>query len=228
METTLIESLVRIRNSTALLGPSSRGAARLLRERIAAAPKRVVVGAGLAALVAGIGGNALLLQTGRHAPPLIDAAPRDSPPAPAAVEPVAAHAPPALVSAPAAAPAAERPAAGDLRAARAPAPDTTSSVAPVAQDGPRAAAAAASDGARASDPIGALLRGKPVDTESRLVRAAQVALAKLGYAVKIDGAEDSATRRALRRFEHQHGFASTTEISPELVRRLNAAARAGG
>jgi peptidoglycan hydrolase-like protein with peptidoglycan-binding domain len=78
------------------------------------------------------------------------------------------------------------------------------------------------------DPIGALLRGKPVeDKEARLVHAAQAALAKLGYAVKIDGAEDGATRRALRHFEHQHGLAATTDISPELVKRLTAAARAG-
>jgi peptidoglycan hydrolase-like protein with peptidoglycan-binding domain len=66
-------------------------------------------------------------------------------------------------------------------------------------------------------------RGKPHD-RSRLVHTAQIALAKLGYAVKPDGAEDGATRRALRHFERAHGLAPTTNISPELVKQLAAAA----
>jgi len=74
------------------------------------------------------------------------------------------------------------------------------------------------------DQIGALLRDKPVDDGSHLVRAAQIALAKLGYAVKPDGAEDGATRRALRHFERAHGLSPTTKISPELVKQLTAAA----
>jgi peptidoglycan hydrolase-like protein with peptidoglycan-binding domain len=68
------------------------------------------------------------------------------------------------------------------------------------------------------------LRDRPVDGGSRLVRAAQIALAKLGYAVKSTGAEDGATRRALRHFERTHGLAPTTEISSEIVKQLVAAA----
>jgi peptidoglycan hydrolase-like protein with peptidoglycan-binding domain len=67
------------------------------------------------------------------------------------------------------------------------------------------------------------LRGKP-DDGSPLVRAAQIALAKLGYAVKSDGVEDGATRRALRHFERAHGLTPATKISSELVKQLTAAA----
>ena len=74
------------------------------------------------------------------------------------------------------------------------------------------------------DQIGALLRDNPGDGGSHIVRTAQIALAKLGYAVKSTGAEDGATRRALRHFERAHGLAPTTEISPELVKQLMAAA----
>jgi peptidoglycan hydrolase-like protein with peptidoglycan-binding domain len=81
--------------------------------------------------------------------------------------------------------------------------------------------------ARVPDQIGDLLRGKPIGDGSRLVRSAQIALAKLGYPVKADGAEDGATRRALRDFERAHGMALTAEINPDLVKQLNAAAKAG-
>jgi peptidoglycan hydrolase-like protein with peptidoglycan-binding domain len=79
----------------------------------------------------------------------------------------------------------------------------------------------------ADDQIGALLRGEPVDEGSHLVRAAQIALSKLGYPVKPDGAEDGATRRAVLDFENAHGLAPSAEISPELVKRLTAAAGPG-
>jgi hypothetical protein len=79
----------------------------------------------------------------------------------------------------------------------------------------------------ASDKIGDLLSGKPLRNESHLIHAAQTALAKLGYAVKADGAEDGDTRRALRDFERAHDLAPTTEISPEVVNQLVAAVRAG-
>ncbi len=241
----MIEALTRIRNSAPLLGPAGRGTARLLRERIVAAPRWIYLGAGLAALVGGIGGNALLMQVGRHPGPLFGPATPDplpvsanAAPASAAVEPVAPHAPPTLVSAPNTAPAAAPPAAGRSRATQTPSPDTTSAIAPAAQDKERLSPAPSAprgpdpgerqSGARAPDEIGALLRGKPVDDGSRLIRAARIALAKLGYAVKPDGAEDGATRRALRHFERAHGLAPTTEISSELVKQLTAAARAGG
>ena len=59
------------------------------------------------------------------------------------------------------------------------------------------------------DQIGDLLRRKPVVEDSRLISTAQGALAKLGYPVKVDGAEDGATRRALRDFERAHGLPLT-------------------
>ena len=197
--------------------------ARLIVQRVKAAP-RVALGAVLAAIVAGIGGNALLMQAGRHPAPLFAPAAQSSA---AAVEPVAPHAPPVANPAPKTAQAVTpQPSA----------PATTASIEPAAKvDRPASAPspAPAAPGrvekrpaAPDSDPIGAILRGKPVDDGSHLVRAAQVALAKLGYPVKPGGAEDRATRRALRHFQHAHGLPETAEISPELVKRLNAASRA--
>ena len=132
----------------ALLLQASRGAARLIAARVTASP-RVAFGAALAALVAGIGGNALLFQAGREAPP----------PAPAAqnakgtVEPVAAHASPPATAAPAA-------------------PATTASLGPAPGDRPQAAAPAAGGpkatrrhaaAPRQPDLIGAFLDGMTVD-----------------------------------------------------------------
>jgi Putative peptidoglycan binding domain len=223
----LFEALMRIRETASLLGPAARGAVRLLMEIALATPRRVYISAGVAALVTGIGANALLLQIGRHPAPLLASVAYDPLPASASttapagtVEPVAPHAP--LTQASAAAP----PAGGVSRATQASAPDTTSSIAPAAQD--KQHQSSAPNGERRSaalgpDQIGALLRGKP-DDGSRLVRAAQIALAKLGYAVKSDGVEDSATRRALRHFERAHNLTPTTEISSELVKQLTAAA----
>ena len=61
--------------------------------------------------------------------------------------------------------------------------------------------------------------------DSRLVLAAQEALQKIGYAVKIDGVEGAATQQALRDFESAHGLSLTTEITPRLVKQLASAAR---
>ena len=240
-KTRLFATLTRIRETASLLGPAGRGAARLMMERALATPRRVYIGAGAAALVAGIGANALLMQNGRHATPLLAQAAHDPAPASAStaasagsVEPVAAQSSPTPVSAPGTVAAAQPPAASASPAIQASAPDTTASIAPQAQEKPHQSSAppALESGRRtaavAPDQIGALLRGKSVDDNSRLVRAAQIALLKLGYAVKPDGAEDGATRRALRHFERAHGLARTTEISAELVKQLTAAARPKG
>jgi peptidoglycan hydrolase-like protein with peptidoglycan-binding domain len=61
-----------------------------------------------------------------------------------------------------------------------------------------------------------------------LTLAAQTALAKLGYSVKPDGKEGSATEQALREFERAHGLPPATEITERLVKQLTAAARTGG
>ncbi len=78
---------------------------------------------------------------------------------------------------------------------------------------------------RAADAIGDLLRGEAPADSSRLVVAAQSALAKLGYSVKADGAQGAATDQALREFEKAHGLPISTEITPRLVKQLNSAAR---
>jgi len=232
----LYDALTRIRSHADLLAPAGRGAARLLVDRIKAAPRRVYLGAALSALVVGIGANALLLQIGRPPAPLFaPAAQDDALLVPSAAGPAAA----VEAAAPHASPAAPSPdsAAATVAAARPlpAAPETTSSIGEAAQDKhspPSGSAAVGADhsesraAARVPDQIGALLRGKPIGDGSRLVRSAQIALAKLGYPVKADGAEDGATRRALRDFERAHGLALTTEINPDLVKQLNAATRA--
>jgi hypothetical protein len=209
---------------------------RLLIDRIQAAPKQVYFGAALSALVVGIGANALLLQIGRRPPPLFVPAAQDAPPMPTGAAPTNAIEAAALHASPAP-PSPDNAAAivGAARSLPAPAPDTTSSIGKAAQDkqSPRSLSAAVGADhsergavARAPDQIGDLLRGKPIDDGSHLVRTAQIALAKLGYPVKANGAEDGATRRALRDFERAHGLALTTELNPDLVKQLNAATKA--
>ena len=219
-EQRLIEALARIRDRTLLI-QAGRGAARLIIERAMAAP-RIVLGAAVVALVAGIGGNALLMQAARDPAPTSALSAQKTA---ALVEPVAARAPPA------AQPAAS---AAKTAASQASAPATTASIGPAAEvDRPAAPqpTPAASNrvekrsSSRPRDEIAALLRGASVDDGSRLVREAQVALAKLGYPVKVGGAEDGATRRALRHFQRAHGLPETAEISPELVKQLVAAAK---
>ena len=131
---------MRIRDTASLLGPAARGAMRLLMESALATPRRIYIGAGVAALVAGIGANALLLQIGRHPAPLL-AATHDPLPASAhtaapagTVEPVAPHVSPTPISDYSTASAAALPAAGESRATQASAPDITSSIEPAAQD----------------------------------------------------------------------------------------------
>jgi hypothetical protein len=74
---------MRIRD---LLGPAARGAVRLLMESAWATPRRIYIGAGVAALVAGIGANALLVQIGGHPAPLL--APVTHDPLPASERPL--------------------------------------------------------------------------------------------------------------------------------------------
>ncbi len=208
----MIEALARIRND-AILSRPARKAARsrniLLRaaDRVRSLPPRLLVGAVLSALLAGIGVNALVLQRERHPAPLFHPAPQKvAAPAPAAPAP-AAPAPPPPPAAAAASPR-EAPPAVD-----APSP-------PPARPSPTDAAAP-----RANDGIGAFLRGDAPADDSHLIFAAQTALAKLGYPVKADGAQGSATDQALREFERAHGLPITTEITPRLVKQLNSAAR---
>ena len=128
---------MRIRNTASLLGPAARGAVRLLMEIALATPKRIYVSAGLAALVAGIGANALLLQIGGHPAPVtygpLPASTHTVEPA-GTLEPVAPHVSATPISDYSIMSAAALPAAGESRTTQASAPDTTSSIEPAAQD----------------------------------------------------------------------------------------------
>ena len=240
----LFEALTRIRNTGSLLRPAGVGVGRLLMERLMAAPRRITVGAGVAPLVAGISANGVLMQIGRHPEPLFAPATHDplsasanAPPPGTTVETVAPQASPAPASATSTASAAAPAAAGQSRATQASAPDTTSSIGPATQENHHPSSApTAPEGldrgerrpaARAPDPIGALLRGKPVDDIASGARRPDRAL-EARICGQADGAEDVATRRALRHFVRAHGLAPTTEISSELVKQLTAAAGPGG
>jgi hypothetical protein len=200
------EALARIRNDSVLSRPaagskSSRGAARTVVQRLMGLPARVYVAGAVSVLLAGIGVNALVLQSERHPAPLFAPAPsRIAAPLPSPT-PLPPASPPELsreMSAPAAAPAAQ------------------------ARPEPVAAPPA-----RAPDQIGNLLRGGAQGDDSHLILAAQNALVKLGYAVKADGNDGAATHQALREFEKAHGLPLSTEITPRLVKQLSAAARSG-
>jgi hypothetical protein len=190
-----------------LRGPVQRSAHEALTRGIAGRVKlahlRYYLGAAMFAALVGIGVNALLLQRERHPAPLFGyAAPK---------LPSATPAPPP--------PPPQKPASTE---------DTASPAQPSATLPPARPAESAGSSSSASDPIAELLAGEPHGDATRLTLAAQTALAKLGYPVKPDGKEGSATEQALREFERAHGLPSATEITERLVKQLNAAARAGG
>ncbi|HTR14309.1 MAG TPA: peptidoglycan-binding domain-containing protein [Roseiarcus sp.] len=176
---------------------------------MARVPKRVYIVAGVSAVIVGIAVNALTLQRGRHPAPLFAPAHEPTRPAPAAVPP------PAHPHAAAAVPASPPPA---------PVSATPEKVAPLASVSPRESAAPASH----ADPIAELLRGEAPSEEPHLVLAAQNALIKLGYSLKADGHAGAATQQALREFERSHKIPPSTEITPRLVKQLNAAAQSSG
>jgi len=202
----MIEALARIRNDSVLSRPgkaSARGRSmlQLAAERARGLSPRFYVAAVLSALLVGIGVNALVLQRERHPAPLFAAPPQKSA-APAQVAPLP---PPPFAS-----------------AAR------ETAAAPPSPAAARPAAGEAASPQRATDAIGDLIRdgGEAPADDPRLVKDAQTALAKLGYPVKADGALGAATDQALREFERAHKLPLSTEITPHLVRQLNAAARA--
>jgi hypothetical protein len=201
-------ALARIKNNLGQLrGPVQHSAHEALTRRIAGRVKlarlRYYLGAALFAALVGIGVNALLLQRERHPAPLFGYA---APKLPSAT-PAPAPPPPQK-------------------------PVSTEDNAPPAQSSaalpPARPAESAGSSSPASDPIAELLAGEPHGDASRLTLAAQTALAKLGYPVKPDGKEGSATWQALREFERAHGLPPATEITERLVKQLTAAARAGG
>jgi hypothetical protein len=201
-------ALARMKDNLGQLrGPVQRSAHEALTRSIAGRVKlahlRYYLGAALFAALVGIGVNALLLQRERHPAPLFGyAAPQVPSAAPAPAPP-----PP------------QKPASTEDNAP----PAQPSVVLP-----PARTAESAGSSPSGSDPIAELLAGEPHGDSSRLTLAAQTALAKLGYPVKPDGKEGSATEQALREFERAHGLPPATEITERLVKQLTAAARAGG
>src|SRR5271166_1102921 len=207
------EALARVRNdSVASRRPADEGAALRLLTSVSAAmarvPKRVYLGAAVSAVIVGIAVNALTLQRGRHPAPLFARAHEPARPA-AAVPPVHPH---AAAEVPAVPPPAPLSAAPEKAAP------------PLPPVSPRESAASAAH----ADPIAELLHGDATSEEPHLVLAAQNALIKLGYALKPDGHAGAATQQALREFERTHKLPPSTEITPRLVKQLNAAAQNAG
>lgn len=201
-------ALARMKNNLGQLrGPVQRSAHEALTRGIAGRVKlahlRYYLGAAMFAALVGIGVNALLLQRERHPAPLFGYA---APKLPSAT-PAPAPPPP------------QKPASTE---------DTAPPAQPSATLPPARPAESAGSSSSASDPIAELLAGEPHGDATRLTLAAQTALAKLGYMVKQDGKEGSATEQALREFERAHGLPPATEITERLVKQLTAAARAGG
>ena len=201
-------ALARIKDNLGQLrGPVQRSAHEALTRGIAGRVKlahlRYYLGAAMFAALVGIGVNALLLQRERHPAPLFGYA---APKLPSAT-PAPAPPPP------------QKPASTE---------DTAPPAQPSATLPPARPAESAGSSSSASDPIAELLAGEPHGDATRLTLAAQTALAKLGYMVKQDGKEGSATEQALREFERAHGLPPATEITERLVKQLTAAARAGG
>ena len=204
------EALARSHQDSILSRPagqapgSARQRARAIALWLLALPARSVAGAALAAMLVGIVVNALALQKERHPAPFFVSKPA------AQAQPAA----PAQTTAPAV-------------PAAAPAPDNSAVfVQPPSRPANLGAApeAPAPIAARSSDPIRDLLRGETGKDASHLALTAQNALIKLGYSVKADGLAGATTLAAIHEFEHAHGLATSSEITPKLVKLLTAAA----
>ena len=201
------EALARSHNDSFLTRPARqtsgkprRGVVRSVVVWLLALPARSIAGATLAAILVGIVVNALALQKERHPAPFF--APKPAAQAQtAAPAPANAAATPAVETTAVAVQPPSRPA--NLGAS----PDATPSIV-----------------AHANDPIRDLLRGETGKDATHLTLDAQSALIKLGYVVKADGHAGAATTAAIQQFEHARGLAASTDITPRLVKQLNAAA----
>ena len=198
------EALARSHHDSILTRPAKRtpgrgrNRARAIVLWLLALPARSIAGAVLAAILVGIIVNALALQKERHPAPFFSAR--------------------SATQAQAAAPAQTAVAAALDASAVAVEPPARPANLGVPAD------AAASVAARSGDPIRDLLRGETGKDASHLILAAQNALIKLGYAVKADGVAGASTIAAMHEFEHAHGLAASSEITPKLVKQLAAAA----
>jgi len=217
----LPEALARMRREPTLSVPAREAAARKPRTAVAAAvaapakPKAkrfawlprtfggyvaILFGVALVGVVV----NAVGLQHERHPAPLFR---HDPAPAPA----------PAAVAAPAPAPSVLPSAEPQPAAQGSPLDAPPTPVARPANLSPTPA--------RKTDPINDLLHGGSAADGSKDLAAAQRALIKLGYDLHADGVMGGDTLRALHEFEKSHGLPASSEITPKLIAKLNAAAR---
>jgi hypothetical protein len=206
----LPEALARSHNDHVLSRSArrpQRGArpsfAQAIVRRLMSRPSRTIAGAALAAVMTGIVINAMLLQHSHR----IALAP---PPSPVKVSDAAPPAP--AVSATNASVGGE----------------TSSPATPPARPADLGALIESTTGStHSSDPIRDLLRsdsgGKDGETK-KLTIAAQTALIKLGYVIKADGVVGASTQQAIQQFERQHNLTPSGDITPKLVKQLNAAA----
>lgn len=197
------EALARVRHD-AVLSRAARGTSRrrallalALLRRVLPARARGWAVAALAAMMAGIIVNALTLQHARHPSPFFTVSP--------SMAPVAAKNSPepasSLSEPPPTAPPAPPPRPAGLGAANESVPLP-----------------------RTADPIADIIRAGGNKDSQRLIATAQNALVKLGYPIKTGGALGADTAAALRDFEKARGLPISTEVTPRLVKLLNAAA----
>jgi Putative peptidoglycan binding domain len=216
----LLEALARVRHD-AVLSRAARGTSRrravlalALLWRVLPARARGWAVAALAAMMAGIIVNALTLQRARHPSPFFTV----SPP----MAPVAAKNSPEPAS---------RPPFTPVAAKNSPEPASSLSEPPptaLPAPPPRPAGLGAANESvplpRTADPIADIIRAGGNKDSQRLIATAQNALVKLGYPIKTGGAPGADTAAALRDFERARGLPISTEVTPRLVKLLNAAA----
>jgi hypothetical protein len=168
-----------------------------LLRRVLPARARGWAVAALAAMMAGIIVNALALQHARHPSPFFTV----SPP----MAPVAAKNSPEPAS--------------SLSE-----PPPTTPPAPPHRPAGLGAANESVPLPRTADPIADIIRAGGNKDSQRLIATAQNALVKLGYPIRTGGAPGADTAAALRDFEKARGLPISTEVTPRLVKLLNAAA----
>ncbi|MGA2041774.1 MAG: peptidoglycan-binding protein [Roseiarcus sp.] len=207
------EALARSRNDSLLSRPARRavrkgadGAVASLLRPLLSRPARTIAGAALAAILAGIVVNALVMQNEKRVAPSYAA------PSPAATE--VERPPPAPAAGVDAAPAVVQP---PIR------PAGLGGATPLS---PARGGDPIRDLLRGDDPIRDLLRGDAARDGAHLTLAAQNALVKLGFPIKPDGVAGASTLQAIAQFERAHGMTASGAITLRLVQRLNAAANA--
>jgi hypothetical protein len=213
----LPEALARVRHD-AVVSEAARGARRrravlalALLRRVLPARARGWAVAALAAMMTGIIVNALTLQHARHPSPFFTV----SPP----MAPVAARNSPEPASRPLFKNSPEPASASSVSE-----PPPTAPPAPPPRPAGLGAANESVSLPRTGDPIGDIIRAGGNKDLQRLMAAAQNALVKLGYPIKTGGVPGADTAAALRDFEKAHGLPISTEVTPRLVKLLNAAA----